>query len=172
MDLLDKAKAATGSDTKTAKYLKMSQGNLADVRAGKRRLTPFQAAKLAELVGERWYDVALPILADKAKTRLEREFWMGKLETLRKTAAPACLAAFLALTPQDGEARQGSPNNQISNGPLIHYENNRRVWKRRGRHRKKPLQTTRRTVKRNPRKCGGFHSGPRILRGHWTGATA
>jgi hypothetical protein len=114
-ELLDKAKAITGSDNKTAKLLEIPQPHVSDIRNGRRALTPYQAARLAELVGERWYDAALPVMAAKAKSQKERGFWLGKLEPLRKTAARVLLVASLAATPQRG-AQIGQESGPLPGG--------------------------------------------------------
>lgn len=109
IELLDRAKSITGSDTETGRRIGMRQSHVADVRAGVRTLTPFQAAQIAELTGATWYESAFPALASKAKTAKERRYWLGKLETLKRTAAMVCLGVFLAIIPQHGGNGGASP---------------------------------------------------------------
>ena len=94
---LDKAKLLTGSDARTAQILGMSKHHISDVRAGRRKLTPYQAARLAELIGEPWHAGALARLEELAASEEERQFWRGKSRTLAQTVARAGLAAFLIL---------------------------------------------------------------------------
>lgn len=91
--LLDKAKKVTGSDGKTAKYLGTQREVVSMIRSGRRNLTPYQAAKLAELIGERWTDHALPVLMEQAKTPAEKDYWQGKLEVLRTLIMPTAKRA-------------------------------------------------------------------------------
>ena len=81
--LLDAAKEVTGSDRKTAKAIGVPNTLISNVRNGRRSLTPYQAAKLAELIGERWTDHAFPLLINQAKTGAEKEFWQEKMNSLR-----------------------------------------------------------------------------------------
>jgi len=87
MDILDRAKAVTGSDNKTAQYLGISQGRIADIRGGTKNITPYMAAMLAELLGERWSDELPAILEQNARTPAERKYWQGKLQRLGTAAA-------------------------------------------------------------------------------------
>ena len=93
--LLDAAKKATGSDRKTAKAIVVTEQLISNVRNGHRKLTPYQAAKIAELIGESWSDHALPVMVEQAKTAAEKEYWLDKLESLRNLNDSSVMAAKL-----------------------------------------------------------------------------
>lgn len=95
MHALDKAKLLTGSDAKTAQILGMSKSTFSSVRAGRRHLTPYQTARLAEIIGEPWHASALERMAELAASEEERRFWRGKSETLRQTVTRAVMVGFL-----------------------------------------------------------------------------
>lgn len=108
IDLLDKAKLLTGSDGETARIIGMPKQHISNVRHGLRQLTPYQSAKLAELIGERWHDAALERLAELAASEEERQFWRGKVQMLAGIARAGALAVFLIIggvfLPQTGNA--------------------------------------------------------------------
>lgn len=96
--LLDRAKEITGSDRQTALRIGVAPQLISNVRTGHKNLTPYQAAKIAELIGERWSDHALPVLMDQAKTPAEKDYWLKKLEILRTLIEiPAKKAVSLAI---------------------------------------------------------------------------
>lgn len=97
VELLDKARLLTKSDAKTAKYLGMPKQHLSNVRNGLRKLTPYQSAKLAELIGEPWHLATLERLAELAPCEEERQFWRGKSATLRGIAARVAMVVFLTI---------------------------------------------------------------------------
>lgn len=99
-DLIERARVALGtpgrpaSYTHVAAYLNISSAMLSHIKTGKCSMEPIHAAKLAELLGERWYDYALPALAEQAKSQEDRDFWLGKLQALARTAGvPAAIVA-------------------------------------------------------------------------------
>jgi len=93
--MLDKAKLLNGSDAATARKIGMPKQHISNVRYGLRSLTPYQSAKLAELVGEPWHVAALERLTELSQTEAERQFWQRKSETLRGIAARVATAVFL-----------------------------------------------------------------------------
>lgn len=92
MTLIEKAKLKLGSFHAVAEYLEISDAYVSYIRSGKRHLQPIQAAKLAELVGERWTDHVLPTLAAMENKPADRDFWLGKIAALRSVAAAVVLA--------------------------------------------------------------------------------
>jgi len=94
---LNKARILSGSDAKTAAILGMPKQHLSNVRNGLRRLTPYQSARLAELVGEPWHAGALARLEELAASEEERQFWQGKSRTLMQTVARVAVVGFLIL---------------------------------------------------------------------------
>lgn len=155
MELLDKAKAITGSDSETARRIGMKQGQICDVRNGRRDLTPYQAAKISEMVGQAWYEVALPQMAKKAKTYKERQFWLGKLESLKRASVMALFIGFLSLIPPhgDGNAEAGTSGTADPNVDYVKY------WKI---FLHKVLTFTKATfcAKKNPAEAGFFYARP------------
>ena len=96
-DLMTRAVAKLGTIQAVADYLEVTHGCASQWVNGTRPLPPFHAAQLSTLLGERWYDGALPALVAKAKTKKEKDFWLGKLSTLAKIAAQGVTAISLAM---------------------------------------------------------------------------
>ncbi len=73
---LDQAKEKTGSDWATARELHMTPQRLSDTRKGLRRLTPEQTVRLARLLEMHLLTALAHALANAAKTRQSRHFWL------------------------------------------------------------------------------------------------
>jgi hypothetical protein len=73
---LNQAKGKTGSDWATARELHMTPQRLSDVRKGLRRFTPEQAVRLARLLEMHLFNALTHALADSAKSRKTRHFWL------------------------------------------------------------------------------------------------
>lgn len=102
LELLDSAYELTGSDSETARRVGMHQGNISDVRNGRRELSAAQAGQIAELIGQPWIDEAFPRLAKNEKSRKSSGYWLGKLKTLHAIALLGAMAGFWAMIPQNG----------------------------------------------------------------------
>lgn len=132
-ELLDRAKARFGSDRKVALFLGISPQYIANIRHGRGALQPYHAAKIAEAIGERWYDSALPALAASARTDEERSYWQGKLRGLHRSVAGIALAAAASMIPAPGDGTAGAApvNGDAALAQRIDYATSRR--RRRGR---------------------------------------
>lgn len=86
ISLLDKAARKLGNDSRVAEFLDLPPSRISRARSGDRKLTAYQVAQLAELVGERWTDHTLECLAEHAKSEKEKAFWLGKAKELGKVA--------------------------------------------------------------------------------------
>ncbi|TDU31604.1 hypothetical protein DFR24_0974 [Panacagrimonas perspica] len=73
---LDQAKGKTGSDWATARELHITPQRLSDVRKGRRRLTPESAVRLARLLDTQPFTALAHAMADNAKNRQSRHFWL------------------------------------------------------------------------------------------------
>lgn len=82
--LIEKAKEKLRTYRAIADYLEMGEGDFSEARRAKRRgLTEYQAAQLAELVGDDPAAAAFESLRRKAKSDDERRYWtrmIGKLQ--------------------------------------------------------------------------------------------
>lgn len=96
--LLDAAAEKTGSDAATARSLNVPKSHVSNWRNGTkgRPMPAYHAARLAELIGEQWFEGALPTMAETAKTAEEKSYWLGKLKELRKAASVALLILTLS----------------------------------------------------------------------------
>lgn len=106
-DLLLKSVQKLGSLAEVHRFLEVSDAFVSNVKAGKKNFTLTQRARLAELVGQRWYDVALPPLITEAKRPSDAEFWRKKLKALRQRLDVLALGTAIvlsALTPQQARA--------------------------------------------------------------------
>jgi len=95
--LLDEAKAKTGSDSATARFLNLSRSAVHEVRKGRSHLTDYDAARLAELVGRRWHDM-LALKAERAPTEAEGKYWLGKWREISRTAVAVLITVGANLT--------------------------------------------------------------------------
>jgi len=94
LELIERAKEQLGSYAEVARFIERSPSLINEIRHGRKQLEPIHAAKLAELLGDRWYDHALPALAAQAKSAEDKAFWLGKLQALARTAGvPAAIVA-------------------------------------------------------------------------------
>lgn len=96
-DLIRKASITLGTDAAVARFLEVSKTRLSDYKHGRRALTPYQSAKLAELVGEPWHVAALERLTELSQTEEERRYWRSKSVTLRAIGTRAAAVAFLTI---------------------------------------------------------------------------
>lgn len=74
---LDRAKAKTGSDGKTARILHTTPQKICDYRKGRRHLGPEQAARLAYFLGEPIFIAVAHALAYSTKRPQSRQFWLS-----------------------------------------------------------------------------------------------
>lgn len=74
---LDRAKAKSGSDGKTAQILHTTPQRISDYRKGRRHLGPEQAARLAYFLGEPIFTAVAHALAFSTRRRQSREFWLS-----------------------------------------------------------------------------------------------
>jgi hypothetical protein len=129
LELLDKAKAKLGSDYKVAQVLKISRVNISLMRSGQMKMPAYQAARLAELVGERWIDHALPALAATARSDEEKAYWLGKLKTVVLSDAGQLISGlasaavglfFLLSASQDGGLGRNRTSDTRIFSPLLY----------------------------------------------------
>jgi predicted transcriptional regulator len=123
--LLDKAKEKLRDDKAIATFLDVSKQHISNVRHGHSTLSEYHAARLAELVGERWFDHALPALAAKAKTPEEAAYWRKKWEGLRRAIVAVALVIGTATASQKVSAAQlelevTAPNIQCAQSRMGH----------------------------------------------------
>jgi hypothetical protein len=86
IELLDRAKDVTGSDSATARAIDLPIPHIFNIRAGTRRLSSGQAGVLAELCGLPWAWVVANIELEKETRPAIREFWQKKYEPLAQGA--------------------------------------------------------------------------------------
>jgi transcriptional regulator with XRE-family HTH domain len=129
-ELLDAAKKKTGSDNKTAGLLEVTRAYISNIRHGKSPLSLYQAARLCELVGKRWYD-ALEVIADsaeKADRPEEADYWR------KKAKGPAPIVALVLIlggltysticeTDSSATMSRTHPKTITESEPYIYYAN-------------------------------------------------
>lgn len=74
---LDRAKAKTGSDYKTAQIIHTTPQRVSDYRKARRPMGPEQAARLAYFLGDPILQAVALALAFSCKKRQTREFWLS-----------------------------------------------------------------------------------------------
>lgn len=85
LELLDRAKALSGSDEATATLVDLPRSTISEIRGKNprgRRLTAGQAGILADLCGLPWAWVVANIELEKENRPAVREFWQKKSEPL------------------------------------------------------------------------------------------
>lgn len=102
IELLDAAKALTGSDSETGRKLGINQGNISGIRNGRRELSAAQAGEIAEMIGSPWINEALPRLAKKEKSAKSSRYWLGKLQKRHAIGLMAVLVGLSAMIPVHG----------------------------------------------------------------------
>lgn len=75
-EALDRAKAKTGSDGKTAQLLHTTPQRVSDYRKSRRPMGPEQAARLAYFLGDPILPAVALALAYSCKKRQTRDFWL------------------------------------------------------------------------------------------------
>lgn len=81
-ELLDLAKAKTGSDSATARFIEVYQQYIPDMRKGKRHLTTAHILHLSDLCGLDWVEVIASLELEKETRPKVRELWRKKSEPL------------------------------------------------------------------------------------------
>lgn len=120
LELLDRAKEQTGSDSETGRLVGMKQGHICDVRNGRRELSAAQAGQIAELIGKPWIEEVFPRLAKKERSHKAGRFWMGKPLQLQKIAQRGAMVALLAMIlPHGGSS--ASPGFEADHGSNVYY---------------------------------------------------
>lgn len=75
IELLDRAKAVTGSDYATAKQLSTSKQRISNIRHGLHGMDEWIAGRLAEMVGEDPLNTICTLREQKASTHREKSDW-------------------------------------------------------------------------------------------------
>lgn len=120
IELLDAAKAKTGSDPKTAEAIGIDKGYLSRVRSGKQKLNGSQAIALGKAAGIK-AELAITIVMEaRAKSEEERSAW----QRLQKAAGimAILLAVTIAFKPEDAIASTTKYGVIEESAPNIHYE--------------------------------------------------
>jgi hypothetical protein len=111
-DLLDAAKAVTGSDIKTGKALDVLQPTVAGWRRGKSRPNDKHRAMLAEITGWSYEEVVAAVNAND-----DPEFWGNFVKRLGGIAAAVLVCVTSIMTPTPSEA-----------APLLHSIHHETVY--------------------------------------------
>lgn len=106
IELLEAAKAKCGSDLKVAKHIDVSDSLIPDIRGGRRHLTDYQAAQLAELCGFPPLKTVMALKAARARTDEEERYWLGKWRGL----AAAVLVALAGLSAPSSLRASAEPD--------------------------------------------------------------
>lgn len=86
IDLLDRAKAKTGSDYATAKMLGRGRSFISSLRVGDRPMPDWVAYKLAEICGDDPFAALLQNKLQTAKDDEERAVWFRCAQRMEQTA--------------------------------------------------------------------------------------
>ena len=96
--LIDKASEVCGSDSKLAERMGVHRVVIAEMRSGKRSISPATAAELADIAGEDAREAAIAAILEGAKgTRRE-----GVLRDILGKALAAGVAAMLVISYSEG----------------------------------------------------------------------
>ena len=96
--LIDKAAEVCGSDSKLAERMGVHRVVIAEMRSGKRSISPATAAELADIAGEDAREAAITAILEGAKgTRRE-----GVLRDILGKALAAGVAGMLVISYSDG----------------------------------------------------------------------
>lgn len=96
--LIDKAAEVCGSDSKLAERMGVHRVVIAEMRSGKRSISPATAAELADIAGDDAREAAIAAILEGAKgTRRE-----GVLRDILGKALAAGVAAMLVISYSDG----------------------------------------------------------------------
>lgn len=96
--LIDKAAEVCGSDSKLAERMGVHRVVIAEMRSGKRSISPATAAELADIAGEDAREAAIAAILEGAKgTRRE-----GVLRDILGKALAAGVAAMLVISYSEG----------------------------------------------------------------------
>jgi hypothetical protein len=120
-ELIDLAAKKVGGISALARDLKWDKGSIAGIKAGKRRLPPYRAAQLAQVLGTDEKAAYLRALADQADGA-ERTYWLGELKQ-RGAAIIAMLTFIATLALTVFPAQKAYANNSFpETATNIHYD--------------------------------------------------
>lgn len=109
-ELLDRAREKLGSDGETARQLGISKQFISNIRKHHSPMPPAMAARLAELLDQRWLDAYLEAAINQEKSPENKRFLAGKLKQLGKAASLVLVSALLALTYPHGASANDLPS--------------------------------------------------------------
>lgn len=117
INLLDAAKAVTGSDNATASAIGCGRSFISNIRAGRANMPARKAAQLAELVGADWQTGVLAALEAQASNDEERGFWSRLIKQSGKGLTVLAMAVVIGFsTPKTAYAFE-----HINRVETIHY---------------------------------------------------
>jgi len=103
-EYLDKAKAVTGSDGKTAEKIGVTKQAVSNWRQGTSHPDAHACANLADIIGAEELEIVAVNGMETEKTPERREYWKKKLAELGGIAASIFAAVILIVTPYPAEA--------------------------------------------------------------------
>lgn len=120
LSLIDKASKVCGSDSELARRMGVHRVAIAEMRSGKRKISPETAAELADLAGDDAREAAIQTMIENAKgTRRE-----GALREILGKALAAGVAGLLVFSysPGPAEAKDSASFDVIRVNPLYILE--------------------------------------------------
>lgn len=119
--LIDKASKVCGSDSKLAERMGIHRVAIAEMRAGKRAISPATAAELADIAGDDAREAAIAAVIEGAKgTRRE--------EVLREILGKAIAAGVAGLLVFSYSGDSISATEKIAKNDLTIYESIHRIY--------------------------------------------
>lgn len=104
LELIELGKAKEQSYRQLAIKIGVRPQLLTDVRAGRKNLEPYHAARIAELIGENALAATFSALAAQAKAPAEKTYWKKKLDNALRAAALVLGIFVLAAVPEPSHA--------------------------------------------------------------------
>ena len=110
-NIVEKAFVASGlSIREFSAKVGLSSGGICDMRANRRAIPPWVAAKCGEMIGEPWQKAVAENGEDQARSEAERNYWRDCLRRLGKSAAVLMIAILASIKPQHVHAMQPEHN--------------------------------------------------------------